>query len=123
MRSTPLHTIQTVVVCTTPVGSTCGIGTWLAWDAKYGELAWHTVAGQGVDWLLWSEQGIPPSLIGHIQRGQASALVARMAAKATISIALNPSFMHSIRRPANDLVATIFVITFTATIPGGMGLL
>jgi hypothetical protein len=107
-----------VAVFTTSAGSTCGIGTWaLAWDARYGELAWHTVGGQGTDWLLWSEQGIPPWLIGHIQRGHASALVARMAAKATISSALMSSFIRSLGRPLKDLVATFFLTTFKPNIP------
>jgi hypothetical protein len=109
--------MQTVLKSTTSKGRTCGIGTWLAWDAKYGELAWHTVCGHGTDWLLWSGQGIPSWLIGHIQSGHANALVARIAAKAMVSSALIPSFIRSLGRPVEDLVATFFLMTFKPNIP------
>jgi hypothetical protein len=46
--------------------------------------------------------------MGHIQSGHANALVARIAAKAIISNALIPSFIRSLGRPANDLVANSF---------------
>jgi hypothetical protein len=55
-----------------------------------------------MDWLLWSGQGIPSWLIGHIQRGHASAIVARIAAKATISSALIPGFIRYLGRIATS---------------------